>query len=117
MEFIGVEPKDLIDELFDQFKAKGKLRELPTTTENPVSVKVKECLRNREFQEALDLLTDFLDGKDDELANAVVLLSGRLSTLNRRKTKGALTQEAEDVERNQISEALLGLAYEVKGMK
>jgi len=116
MQFIKEDSTEIIEQLFVECQKAGILREIKQLTENPVATQVRQLVKDDDLEKALITLEDYLDGKNDELFNAVILHSGTYKRLQRNIDKGTVYKEDASVQLAKIRDAILGICSEIQKM-
>ncbi len=114
MEFIPYQTTDLINDLYTECQKVGLLREIKQLTENPITSKVKEFLKNDEIEQALETLEEYLENKDEDLYNTVIQISGSFNGLKRKIAKGTVNKDETDLQTAKIRDALISTADDLK---
>jgi len=112
MEFIDVNVEELVNDLFD--KCKNNLRETKPAADNPIINTVVNHIKSDDLEKALESLEDYLEGKDYNLYDRVITLSGALSNLKRKMGKQTISQQDADVEKAKLRENILHLLDDIK---
>jgi internalin A len=79
---------------------------LPLDPQKDLKNTLKALLSKEKATEVIDQLLDYSEGKDNDLNNAILLLSARLNRITTRELKGIIDHAAAGIERNQINDAL-----------
>jgi len=116
MELLPDDFNTVITQIYNDFSKKGKLRQVQELSENPVSTKVKDFVKQDDLEQALEMLEDFLSGKDEMLSNQVTMIFGQLASLTKRTLKGIIGEADAKLERNVITDRILTLANEIKNI-
>ncbi len=114
MEFINTEAGELIRDLYKEGLKQNILKAVNTLNENPISLKVKMLLKEDHIEDALIMLEDYLETKDNDLYDMVIQISGAHSGLRRKISKGILSKDEIDLQTNKIRDSILNLANDLK---
>jgi hypothetical protein len=71
-----------------------------------IKTTLKSLLSKEKTTEVIEQLLDYSEGKDNDLNNAVLVLSARLTRITEKEIKKVIDYTAADIERNQINDAL-----------
>lgn len=75
---------------------------------------IRDLIGKGKTKDALKMLLDHTDGKDNDLHNNLTILSSRLSELERNGRLGIVSNSDQQLERNRINIALLSLLDEIE---
>jgi len=114
LEFMNMEAKSFIDELYQRFSEENLLKEGSESQANPLTVQVRDLVKQGETEEALEILEDFLDGRSDVLLNVVIQQSGMYNRLQRQLLKGSITEAESANTVNKINNTILEIAEQVQ---
>lgn len=75
---------------------------------------IRELIARNKLSEALDLIQSWAAKNDPSLENDAILLSSRLSSVQRNERMGIMSFDQVNLERNRITHALIDLASQIK---
>ncbi|MEN7548403.1 SIR2 family protein [Rapidithrix thailandica] len=114
IEFINNNIVEFVDTLYQKCQDKHLLKELGDA-DLSVSAKIENCIEQDEIDQALALLKEFFEQKEEEeLGDDSRLLSSRQSRLQRKVNQGVIDENDAGIEANKIKQAVLDLCKEVK---
>ncbi|MEY4926656.1 MAG: hypothetical protein RI894_1092 [Bacteroidota bacterium] len=122
MEVMNEGATEFIDALFKRAEERERggeqgslLRPLKNATENSAVRQIKDYVRNTDLQAAIDLLTEEYDKYEDE-SNDMLVLAGGFAQLQKKASKGILTNEQIDTQTAQFSERILYFASQLDSL-
>lgn len=116
MQFIEDKTPDFISDLFDVFEKDASLKEISTSSEDPIIDKIRDFIREDQTEDALIELEDYLEDKSEDLLNTVIQQSGMYNRLQRQISKKTISREDADLELNQINDAIISIAEQIKNL-
>jgi len=111
LQFYPLKTNDFVQQLYDKCTTAGLIRS--PKSNKKVSEQVLELIEAADPTRALSLMSDFVQDKDPELYNDIVLLRGQLSSLQRRINKNIIEPAEATRETNKICDAILNFNKEL----
>lgn len=114
MAFVKSNAFDFIDNLYNELKKRDKIKKFDNENEHPLKAKIKNHLKNDDLQNAIDELSDYFEGKSEDLSGQLIQASGRLNGLKRKINNKTISAETAEVEMNQIRQHIISLIDEIQ---
>ena len=113
IEFISDNIDAFVQELYDRCEAEGLLRN-PGEGKVKPSQRIRHLLQEDEIGKALEMMQEFFEEEDEELADETSLLMRRFNRLNKRMRQGVLDERDSSVQLNNIVVAVQDLIKEME---
>lgn len=117
IEFVDEDEQGFVDELYKRCEEEAILREEKSSGAGEAlstSQAISKLINEDELSEAINKMKAFFEAHDQELVNDIVLIASKYNRLQKKITRGIITEDNAGVEQNKIAAALNDMLEDVQ---
>jgi len=117
IQFIENKTEEFLNALLEKCKERNLIRTGSDIIEPEIVKLVKKDVANEKTEDAINKLLEFLEDKNEELYDQIILQSGRFKKLQKNINENKITHENAEIDSAKIKSALIEIANEIKNLK